>query len=47
MWHETKTIFLESVADVLHAAARVLPRVFAMLLFIAITLAVAFLVVSA
>ena len=44
MWQETRTIFLESVADVLRAAARVLPSVFAMLLFFVITVVAAFLV---
>ena len=33
MWQETRRIFVESAADVLHAAARLLPSVFAMLLF--------------
>lgn len=36
MWQETRRIFLESSADVLHAAARILPSVFAMLLFFAL-----------
>jgi hypothetical protein len=33
MWQETRRIFLESSADVLRAAARILPSVLAMLLF--------------
>jgi hypothetical protein len=33
MWQETKRIFLASAGDVLHAAARLLPNVLAMLLF--------------
>lgn len=35
MWHETQRIFLESTADVLRGAARLLPSVLAMLLFCA------------
>ncbi|HET7824777.1 MAG TPA: hypothetical protein VFK90_05570 [Anaeromyxobacter sp.] len=36
MWHETKRIFLESAGDVIHATARLLPNVLAMLLFLAL-----------
>jgi hypothetical protein len=44
MWQETSRIFLESSANVLHAAARVLPSIFAMLLFFALAAAAALLV---
>jgi hypothetical protein len=36
MWQETKRIFLDSAGDVIHAAARLLPNVLAMLLFFAL-----------
>jgi hypothetical protein len=41
MWQETQRIFLESAAEVLGAAARLLPRVLAMLLFFALSAALA------
>ncbi len=41
MWQETKRIFLESAGEVLGAAARLLPRVLAMLLFFALSAALA------
>lgn len=44
MWQETRRIFLESSADVLRAAARILPSVLAMLLFFALTAVLAFVV---
>ena len=44
MWQETSRIFLESSADVLRAAARVLPSVLAMLIFFALAAVLAFLV---
>lgn len=36
MWDETKRIFLESAGQLIHAAARLLPNVLAMLLFFAL-----------
>jgi hypothetical protein len=44
MWQETRRIFLESSAEVLRAAARILPSVLAMLLFFALATVLAFLV---
>jgi hypothetical protein len=44
MWRETGRIFLESSEKVLHAAARVLPSVLAMLLFFALATAAGLLV---
>jgi len=44
MWQETKKIFLASAEDVLRAAARILPSVFAMLLFFVLAAVLAFLV---
>ena len=41
MWQETKRIFLESAAQVLHEAARLLPGVLAMVLFIALAVLLA------
>ncbi|BDG10221.1 mechanosensitive ion channel family protein [Anaeromyxobacter paludicola] len=41
MWDETQRIFLDSLARMLHAAARQLPGVVAMLLFVALAVAVA------
>ncbi len=42
MWQETRRIFLEAAGNVLHAAARLLPSVLAMLLFFALAAALAF-----
>ncbi len=36
MWQETRRIFVESTSDVVHATARLLPSLFAMLLFFAL-----------
>ncbi|HTN54027.1 MAG TPA: hypothetical protein VML50_16590 [Anaeromyxobacter sp.] len=44
MWQETKRIFMQSSADVLHAIARILPSVFAMLLFVVVAAVLAVLV---
>ena len=44
MWQETKHIFLQSAADVLRSAARILPSVFAMLLFFLLAAVLAFVV---
>jgi hypothetical protein len=44
MWQETKTIFLDSTAEVLRAAARTLPSVFAVLLFLLLAAVAAFIV---
>lgn len=44
MWRETRRIFVESVGDVLQAAARLLPSVLAMFLFFALAAALALLV---
>ncbi len=44
MWQETRRIFVESAADVLRATARILPSVFAMLLFFALAAVLAFFV---
>jgi hypothetical protein len=44
MWQQTERIFLDSCAEVLRAAARVLPSVLAMLLFFALAVFVAVLV---
>lgn len=41
MWEQTEHIFLESLARVLHAIARILPGVLAMLLIIAIAIGLA------
>jgi hypothetical protein len=42
MWHEAKTIFMSSLGDVLHEAARLLPSVLAMLLFFALATLLAY-----
>jgi hypothetical protein len=47
MWNETKRIFLESAANVLHGAARLLPSVLSMLLFFALAAILAIIVRSA
>lgn len=44
MWQETRRIFVESLTDVLHAAARLLPSLLAMLLFFALAVGLAVLV---
>jgi hypothetical protein len=44
MWQETRRIFMNSAADVLRAAARILPSVFAMLLFFGLAAILALLV---
>jgi hypothetical protein len=44
MWQETSRIFLESSADVLRAAARILPSVLAMLGFFALAAVLAFVI---
>jgi hypothetical protein len=41
MWQETRRMFLESAAEVLHAVARLLPSVVAMLLFVTLALVLA------
>ncbi len=41
MWQETKRVFLDSAEHVLHAAARLLPSVLAMLLFFALAVVLA------
>lgn len=41
MWQETSRIFVQSAADVLHRTARILPSIFAMLLFIVLAGALA------
>lgn len=41
MWQETKRIFLQSAADVLHRTARILPSVLAMLIFFALAVLLA------
>lgn len=42
MWQETRRVFLESAGEVLHATARLLPNVLAMLLYFALALLLAF-----
>lgn len=44
MWDETRAVFLESVGQVLHAAARLLPRLAALTLLLILTLFLAILV---
>jgi hypothetical protein len=42
MWHETKTIFMRSLGEVLHDVARLLPSVLAMLLFFVLAAVLAY-----